>query len=367
MRPARSNGMRSLGHIGTVGTIESMPKGEYLQYGGQAIVEGVMMRSPRFCSVACRAPNGRIVLDTEELEKSWIGRQKWLKIPFVRGATAILDAMHLGHKALRFSSQVQLRPDLQAASEPQAASEGRSEVLHSDKSAESIHSIQIGAAMLIGLVVGLLLFNYLPNVIAEQTASLGVTNQYLKNLVSEIVKISLFLGYLSLIRLYPEMRRLFMYHGAEHKAINTLEADQPLTIDNCLAQTRLHPRCGTSFAIIVLVLSLLLFTFVPRYPLGESEYRLLNAFVRFLVEVALLPFVAGIAYELLRFAGKMRNNTGVMAVFMPGLMTQYITTVEPDETQVEVALVALQAVMAAEETGALPRPDEVAEAEPAMV
>ncbi|MBV6459865.1 MAG: hypothetical protein HONBIEJF_03020 [Fimbriimonadaceae bacterium] len=322
-----------------------MPKGEYLQYGGQAVVEGVMMRSPRYFAVACRAPNGKIILTTESIEKTWIGRQKWLKLPFLRGTLALLDSMALGYKALKFSSDIQIDPVHAPVKEgEEAAGKATPEI------SKTAANIQVGAAMFFGLAFGLFLFNYLPNLISEW---MGPANQYAKNFLAEMVKIVLFLGYIWGISFIPDIFRIFQYHGAEHKAINTMEADQDLTMENTMRQTRLHPRCGTSFAIVVLIVSMLLFTFLPRYPLGESTNKIFNVTVRFFMEIAILPIVSGISYELIRFAGRMRNSSFVQALFWPGLMTQYITTKPPAEEHAEVALVALRSVVHAEETGEL--------------
>ncbi len=321
-----------------------MPKGEYLQYGGQAIVEGVMMRSPRFFSVACRAPNGEILIHTEEIEKTWIGRQKWLKFPFLRGSLALLDSMALGTRAMRFSSKVQMSDEYQ----PRDAS---SPVVSGADSASNakIQDAAIGVTLVVSLVFGLLLFNYLPNTIAEFIhRRIGNTDPRVTNIFAELAKAILFFGYIGLIGLLPDIKEVFKYHGAEHKAINTMESDRELEMDECLKQTRLHPRCGTSFAIIVLLLGFVVFTFLPRYPLGESTHWILNVTVRFCLELLILPFIAGIAYELLRFAGKFRNTTFVNILFSPGLASQYLTTREPDAKHIEVALAALKACMEAE-------------------
>ncbi|MBI3722212.1 MAG: DUF1385 domain-containing protein, partial [Fimbriimonas ginsengisoli] len=230
-----------------------MPQAEYLQYGGQAIVEGVMMRSPRHFAIACRAPNGQIVLVSEALEKTWVGRQKWLKLPFLRGSLALVDSLALGYKALKFASNVQLDPKYQPAPE-----DGEAPPPSQEMPSERVQDVAVGFALVAGLAIGLGLFLYLPNVLAEQLTRWGVRSSLEKNLVTEVIKITFFIGYLWGISRMPEVARMFMYHGAEHKAINTLEAEQELTLENCKAQTRLHPRCGTSFAIVVLLVSLLL-------------------------------------------------------------------------------------------------------------
>lgn len=346
-----------------------MPKGEYLQYGGQAVIEGVMMRSPDRWAVACRAPNGKIVLHSEPLEKTWIGKQRWLRAPFLRGSLGILDAIALGTKAMRFSSEVQLDDKYRERTPSEARApefadgvaatdnESRngevtevftpegSHVIKPHPPTKSSLAAQVTFTLVIGFALGIMLFGAFPNWIAELTGRLGITNPTAKNLVAELVKIGVFLGYIGLIGLMKDIREVFKYHGAEHKAINALEADQPLTLQNALAQTRLHPRCGTSFAIVVLILSLLIFTFVPRYPLGESQWYPFNVAVRVLVELALLPLVAGIAYESIRIAGRFRNQMWVKAAFAPGLATQFLTTREPEPDKVEVALAALRAVV----------------------
>ncbi len=322
-----------------------MPKGEYLQYGGQAIIEGVMMRSPRYFSVACRAPNGEIVHQTEAIEATWIGRQKWLKLPLLRGSLALLDSMALGNKALRYASNVQIDPKLQPVIEGEKPDT-------SNLPSQKIQDASVWIALILGLAVGLAIFNLVPNLISAAASNwLHVEKDWKINLITEAIKVSFFLGYLWLIGQFKEIKRIFMYHGAEHQAINTMEAEQELTIDNCLKQTRLHPRCGTSFAIIVLIVSIILFTFVPR-PHGYSPAII--GIIRFFVEIPLLLVVAGISYELLRVAGKFRNTTFVKFAFWPGLMSQYLTTRQPDAAQTEVALVALKEVLAAEERGGAP-------------
>lgn len=215
------------------------------------------------------------------------------------------------------------------------------------RSDSPLQNVAVGGAMILGLGIGLLLFNYLPNFLATLLRNAGVDNMILINFATEVIKVVFFLGYIALIGLLPEIKRVFKYHGAEHKAINTLEAEQALTLENCKLQTRLHPRCGTSFAIVVLIVGMVLFTFMPKPHIPES--RVLESIARFLVEIPLLIPIAGVSYELIRWAGKMKNNTLVRSLFAPGLATQYLTTREPEEDQIEVALVALKAVVDAEE------------------
>ncbi|MCW5944001.1 MAG: DUF1385 domain-containing protein [Fimbriimonadaceae bacterium] len=332
-----------------------MPAQDPTTFGGQAIVEGVMMRSRNHFAVAVRAPNGQVVLQQEPLSKSWLFRQKWLLQPFLRGTFALLDAMSLGIKAMNFASHIQLDEkylpegaDGKTAIYGQAPAEGDSEVVKpAGGKPDTIRSMQVGVAMVFGVAMGLGLFVFVPNLLAEPFRNLGM-NPTAINLVSGLFKLVIFIGYLLLISRMEAIRRVFQYHGAEHKAINALEMGEPLTVDACLKQTRLHPRCGTSFAIVVLLISIVLFTFVPRYPIPGLPL-VVNVLVRFGIELVVLPIVAGIGYELIRIAGKFRRQKWVHVVFWPGLMTQYVTTAEPDAGQMEVAILSLKAVIEAEE------------------
>lgn len=343
-----------------------MPKGEYLQYGGQAIIEGVMMRSPRYFSIACRAPNDEIVVQTEAIEKTWIGRQKWLKYPFLRGSLALLDSMALGSKAMRFSSALQLDPKYDPPKEGEAAEAEKAPVAETvapvAETPKRAQDATVAGALIFSLVVGVLLFDYLPNLVAEFARGLfgwkQATHSTATNVIAECVKALIFFGYIGLIGLMPEVHEVFKYHGAEHKAINALEHDRPLEMESCLNESRIHPRCGTSFAIIVLLVGFVVFAFLPRYPLGESASKILNVTVRFGMEIVILPLIAGVSYELLRMAGKFRDQAIVNAAFQPGMWSQRLTTREPEAKHVEVAIAALKACLAAEDADKGPVPTE---------
>ncbi|MGC8785588.1 MAG: DUF1385 domain-containing protein [Armatimonadota bacterium] len=291
---------------------------ENLQYGGQAVIEGVMMRSPRYFAVACRHPNGEIVLKLEDLANSWLARLKWLNRPFLRGTLALLDAMALGIRALRFSADVQLEEQTQTVQQ------------------KRINDLAIGSTMIIGLLVGLGLFVALPTTL---TQLLPWKHPVLLNMLDGIIRIALFIGYVLAVGSLKEIRRVFQYHGAEHKAINTLEAGLPLTMENAKAQSRIHPRCGTSFVMVVLILAIFVFSLAGRPPI----------WIRIPLHIALLPLVAGIAYEAIKFAGRHKDSRFTRWLLAPGLWSQHITTREPEEAQIEVALRALQAVVEQEQ------------------
>ncbi len=328
-----------------------MSKDEFLSVGGQAIIEGVMMRSPKYFAVACRAPNGELVVKAEPLEKTWIGRQKWLKTPFLRGSWALLDAMTLGTRAMRFASDVQLATEYQPVPEP--GSEAEAAAKEVKEIPTKIQDGVITGAIIFSLLFGIFIFKGLPQFGGSLLKSKFHFSDFKTNLSIEVIKFVFFIGYLAAISQIAQVKEVFKYHGAEHKAINTWEAEKELTLENCRAQTRLHPRCGTSFAIIVLLLGFLVFPFVPRFEEHFTQFKdsiVMMSLGNLMYHVAILPLIAGVAYELLRFAGKFRDSAAVMLLFKPGLWTQLITTKEPDDKQIEVALESLKACLAGEET-----------------
>lgn len=323
---------------------EAVPQqAEYLQFGGMAVPEGVMMRSPTHYAVACRAPNGEIVVKKEELSKTWLGRQHWLKKPLLRGFLGMLDTMALGMKAMKYAADVQINPVYQPEDAEPVKPLGGSKV-----SENTIIILTLASS----LALGFLFFNGIPQAASELavrvlTGSIEKNSHLmLTNYIAEIVKLVFVIAYLALIRRLPSIYEVFRYHGAEHKALNALEAGQELTTENCLAQTKLHPRCGTNFVIIVSLVSFLLFPLIPRdlFVPADSAWWLV-ALTRLPVELMFLPVVAGISYEVIRFAGRRRDQKWINTLLAPGLWTQLITTAEPNAEQQDVAISALQAVL----------------------
>lgn len=321
--------------------------GEYLQFGGLAVPEGIMMRSPNYWAVACKAPNGKIVIKTEPLAKTWIGKQEWLKKPFMRGSAAMLDTMVIGMKAMSFASEVQLDEKYAEEVDPEDTTKKKQKTYTKAQT-----GLAIAFAIISALGIGFLIFNAVPQAIAQFIGfQAGDRGGMFTNYVAEIVKVIFFIGYLLLIRQWGPIMDVFRYHGAEHKAINCIEAGEDLTVDNCNAQTRLHPRCGTNFAIIVLVVSFLLFPLIPRYWLFPPDGNQIGVVLsRLLVELLILPVVAGISYEVIRAAGRAKNQAWVRILLAPGLATQYITTAEPRDEHIKVGIQALEAVMRAQDT-----------------
>ncbi len=320
------------------------PKGEYLQFGGMAVVEGIMMRSPKFWAVACRAPNGEIVTRSEPLEKSWLFRQKWLQKPFLRGTLALLDTMALGMRAMNFASNVQLDRRFWKPEDLEKETEA--------KSGKTMEKAAIAGTLVISLGLSFLIFDVTPEWAAQGAKVLLGFGNTAANAVAELIKVFFFIGYLLLIRMIPSVKEVFRYHAGEHMAINALERRQELTVENVMAQTRLHPRCGTNFAIMVIFVGFLVFIPIPRdLFVGANAPDWLIVIVRNLVKLLVLPLVAGISYEVIRAAGKMRDEKWVNAILKPGLATQLITTEPAKEPHAEVAISALSAVLQAEETG----------------
>ncbi len=327
---------------------------EYLTFGGLAVVEGVMMRSPHHFAVACRAPNGNIVVKTEPLAATWLGKQQWLKKPFLRGTLALLDTMALGNRAMNWAADIQTRRKYAAKDDEGNVVETTSNL------SKPVENFLIFLAVAAGLIVQFVIFRGVPEFVAEQvirtaTHSPTVNKELLAtNILAEIVKVVMFIAFLAIISRFPSMLEVFRYHGAEHKAINTIEARLDLTVANCGAQTRLHPRCGTNFLIIVTLLAFIVFPLIPRdlfVPATSPWWKL--ALSRIPLQLVVFPILAGVSYEVIRAAGKAKDQRWVNVILKPGLMTQLITTAEPREKHLEVAIASLKAVLKAETTGDL--------------
>jgi uncharacterized protein YqhQ len=304
-------------------------------YGGQAVIEGVMMRGKRTMAVACRAPSGQIVVHTEPLDGA-IYKSRWAKLPFVRGALMIWDTMALGIRALMFAANVS---SIEGDQDP-------SEAAMPKVAMWSTMVVAIGAAVGIFFVLPVLAMGWLDQFIASDVVS---------NVVEKVIRLSLILGYMWLIGRVPEIGRVFQYHGAEHKTINAYEASAPLTPESVKRFPLEHPRCGTTFLIIVVLISFVVFALLGRPPIE----------IRIASRILLVPVIAGIAYEFIRWAGaRYHTSSFVRTLMSPGLAVQRLTTREPDLEQIAVAIAALQPVLAVEEP--LVEPETAPAPEPAI-
>lgn len=296
----------------------SLEEDQYAPLGGQAVIEGVMMKGQDAIAIAVRPIDGdEIVLEKQPFH-SITRRIKILGLPFLRGAVSLFETMKIGFDALNFSATAAFGEDEEPASP-----------------LESVLSLGIGLLFAIGL------FMVLPGYIFV-TLQKYIDNIFIVNLIEGLVRATIFITYISLISLSKDVKRLFQYHGAEHKVIHAYEAGEALTIENAKEHTTLHPRCGTSFLVITMVISILTFSFLGQAP---------DLMTRVLSKLALLPIVAGVSFELIRLSGQIKdkpNNVLVkMAYFLtlPGLLLQKITTSEPDNEQLEVAIASLKKVL----------------------
>jgi uncharacterized protein YqhQ len=288
-------------------------------YGGQALIEGVLMRGRDAIAVALRHPDGRIVYATERLDSGFHG-SRWSKVPFVRGLVVLYETLFVGTRWLVRSAT------LQAAGTGEEGDEG----------------VELGKgsiALMLGitLIFGVGIFFLLPLLIASFTTS-KIDNGLVQHLVEGLVRVGIFLGYLLLISLAADVRRVFQYHGAEHMTIHALEAGDPLVVAAVRKYPTAHPRCGTEFLVVVIALSIVAFSLVGRQePLIMVGSR-----------IALIPVIAAVGYEILKWGAKHRSNPIVRVIMYPGILVQMITTRQPTDDMIEVAIVSMEHALEAD-------------------
>ena len=289
--------------------------------GGQALMEGIMMRGPEKICVAVRRPDGTLDMTYEDVK-----HHRWQKIPLVRGAAAMIENLVLGYRYLMHSAEVSMPEE--AEEEP-----GRFEKWLGEHAGPGVQNFFMALAAVCGGLLAIVLFMVLP------TAIVGLIDRFLplgwgKVVLEGVLKIALFVGYLFLCTRMKEIHRVFEYHGAEHKTIACYEAGEELTVENVRHHRRFHPRCGTSFMILVLIVSILLFSVLPWGSTG----------LRVVLKLLLLPVVMGVSYELIKLAGRY-DNLFTRIISAPGLWLQRLTTFEPDDSMIEVAIAAVTPVL----------------------
>lgn len=307
--------------------------------GGQALIEGIMMRGPEKDAIVVRTAKG---LDIEVNPRKLAPEKSIKRLPFLRGVFNFFDSQVVGVKALMHSAD--LAPE-EMQEEPSKFDKWLEKVLGN----ETFQKVVVGIAIVMGLGLSILLFFLLPMIISGFLDGL-ITNNVVLNLVEGCVRMIIFVAYMILISRMGEMRRVFAYHGAEHKTIRCYEAGLPLTVENVRKQTRLHPRCGTSFLLVVMVISILVFSIASSLLLsavpalreirGSGLYRVIMIAFKLL----LLPVVVGITYEINRWAGK-HDNRFTAILTAPGMWMQNFTTNEPDDSMIEVGIEAVKAVL----------------------
>ncbi len=289
--------------------------------GGQAIIEGVMMRGKSMYAVAVRKPDKEIVVDKKKLSNN---RPKFLKLPLIRGAVGLIDSLVIGMRTITYSAEF-----LEIEEEEPSKMDKFLEKKFGDK----LNDILIGISVVIALAMSIGLFMVLPTFISNFFANL-LPGTWALGIIEGIVRILIFLIYLMIISQMNDVKRVFQYHGAEHKTINCFEHEEELTVENVRKHSRFHKRCGTSFLLIVMVVSMLVFMFV----------RVETVFLRVLSRIVLFPLIAGISYELIKLAGK-SDSILIKIISAPGIYLQRFTTKEPDDSMIEVAIAAMKGVL----------------------
>lgn len=315
-----------------------------LNIGGQAVIEGVMMRGEDRISTAVRLPSGEIKIQTDPY-KSLAKRYKLLSLPVLRGAVAFVEMLFIGIKTLNFSAEVAMAAENSGDSSESGKSGSEADDPLKEKKSQSGLWLALWAVFSLG--IGIVVFFFLPLAAASL---LGVSREAVAfNFVAGGVRLTMFIAYVWAIGLSADFRRIFEYHGAEHKSIYAFEMGDELLPERAITYTRFHPRCGTSFILIVALLAIFL------YAVADSIYAIQTGhppelFTRFGLHFSLLPLVAGISFELLKLSGKTRENPITKFFIAPGLWLQKLTTKEPSLEQLEVAIAALKAALGQTET-----------------
>ena len=310
--------------------------------GGSALIEGIMMRGPKRSTVCVRT--GKDEIYSEDISITTIPEKvKLFKLPFLRGIAGLIDSMRLSYKSLMLSADKAIE-SAEIEEEP-----SKFEKWLDEKFGDKLVKILMVIASVIGVAfaVGLFFFlpsflfdlcsNFIPAFKIDEAAHNEEVVRLWKSVFEGILKIALFLGYIVIVSQMSDMKRVFMYHGAEHKTIFCYENDEELTVANVKKQTRFHPRCGTSFMVIMLILGIVVGLFVPANPFGIG-------FLRPVFKILLIPITCGLGYELIKICGK-HDNTFTRIIAAPGLWAQRITTKEPDDSMIEVAIKAITAVI----------------------
>ncbi len=287
-----------------------MPE-ESLAVGGQAIIEGVMMRNGDTIATAVRLPNNKIKVKKDYF-KSLTKKIRILGWPFIRGAVNLVEILIIGMKIMIYSSNQQLDDD------------------------EDLTMKELFFTILFSIIFSIVIFKLIPLLIATLFQKKLLLGNITFNLIDGFVKTAILVAYLWIIGFMPDVKRLFQYHGAEHKTINCFEKNIPLTPKNVIKQTRFHPRCGTTFILIVFLVSILFYLVIPL----ETSFA-----GKLLLRVLLLPLIGGVSYEIIKFGGKHYDNPVMKIILYPGMLLQRLTTREPDEEQAEVAIKSLKAAI----------------------
>ena len=301
---------------------KKLKKARYSGIGGQAVLEGIMMKNKDKYSVAVRKANGEIEVDIDEY--TGVTKGAFIKnVPFLRGVFNFIDSLSLGIKCLNYSASFY---------EEEAEQETRFDKAMNKLFKGHADKVLSGFITLLSICFAIGIFIVLPFFLTGLFKD-DIRNESLKALLEGLIRIVIFVAYVALISLSKDIKRVYRYHGAEHKCINCVEHGKPLTVENVMHSSRLHRRCRTSFMLLVMLISVICFFFI----------RVDSLLLKVVIRLLLIPVIAGISYEVLRFAGR-HNNLFVRIISAPGMLLQRLTTKEPDESMVEVAIAAVEAV-----------------------
>jgi uncharacterized protein YqhQ len=320
-------GRQILRFLAAIQLLPALESGEETLVGGQAVLEGVMMRSPHAWGIAVRKPSGEIATHSEPLDRP-SDKRKWMGWPVIRGVITLGQAMSLGFRALRFSANVALD---ELPQEPAAAGKPAKKM--------EVTGWMAGLNIAFSVAFFIFMYKYLPLLATTELKRVDpvFSQQFLFNLVDGLIRIAMFLLFVWGVSLWKDIRRVYEYHGAEHKTVFAFENHDPLETGAVQKYSTYHPRCGTSFLMTVMIISMVVYMFIPVTTFAA----------RFAERILLLPVIAGVSYEIIRFAAKHRGSLFALMT-APGLWLQRITTKPPDDREVECAIIALDAAMALE-------------------
>lgn len=315
--------------------------------GGQALIEGIMMKGPYKTTMAVRKKDGSIDL-SEFKENPLRNRYKFFGLPVIRGMVNLIEAMKSGYKALMKSADISGFTELEEENvtengdNTETAQEKEETTVNNDKKSDALGGFVMVLGSVLGVVLAVVLFMYLPSLIFKGVEYLvGADLKYFKGLIEGVVKIALFVGYIAIVALEKDIKRVFMYHGAEHKTIFCYESGKELTVENVKGFKRFHPRCGTSFMFLMLAVGILISSVLV---LVLPEFIISRNYIWVPIKILLLPLTCGVGYEIIKVCGRY-DNVFTKIVAAPGLWVQRLTTKEPDEKMIEIAIAALEDVI----------------------
>ncbi len=303
---------------------EKQERAKKTSIGGQALIEGIMMRGPQITAMAVRHVSGEIIV--EDWETEGMHKPNWMKLPFIRGIFNFIDSMRYGYKCLMRSAELSGLEEAEEEEESKGISGW-------------VMNLLMVLSAVIGVGLAIVLFMWLPAFLFRLLSGAvpALDHAVFRGVFEGVFRIVLFVGYVAVISLMKDIRRVFMYHGAEHKTIFCYEQGLPLTVENIRGQSRFHPRCGTSFMILMLLVGMIVSMLIPD----------MNAWLRTAFKILTVPAVVGIGYELIKLAGR-KDNAFTRAISVPGMWMQRLTTKEPDDSMIECAIAAMEKVIPAD-------------------